>query len=231
MCRLRHPVLTSPWLALAFAAFLAPGLAASPATNSAAGPGQASLVLVATRGSSFELMAAWGLSRDLGPEPLLGQAIPLGSTLSTGTDSTAVLRLEPSGTLLFMGENSALSPRALEDPSYPRTEIDVLKGRLRVLSVPGRVLRLRSPGAIVLSGFELPGGGGTELGILVEEGLDITAVRTGLVAATRLGSGAEYQVGLQLGPGLKANALEPDYRALPFDTGEWQASFGDLLGP
>lgn len=230
MRRLSLAVYLVPILALAFAVLSAPGAGASPGVGPTAssGPG---LFLVAARGSHFELMASWGLSRDLGPEPILGQAIPLGSTLSTGPDSAAILRLEPSGTLLFMGENSALSPKALEEPSYPRTEIDVTKGRLRALIAPGRVLRLRSPEAITLAGLELPGGGWTDLGILVGEGLDSTAVRAGLAVWTRLGSGAEYQVGLQLGPGHKANARDPAFQALPLGAGEWEASFGDLVGP
>jgi hypothetical protein len=230
MRRLPLAAFLLPILALAFAVLPAPEAVASPAPGPTAnsGPG---LFLVAARGSHFELMASWGLSRDLGPEPVLGQAIPLGSTLSTGVDSAAILRLEPSGTLLFMGENTALSPKVIEEPSYPRTEIDVPKGRLRALIAPGRALRLRSPEAITLAGLELPGGGWTDLGILVGEGLDSAAVRTGLAVWTRLGSGAEYQVGLQLGPGHKANARDLSLQALPLGAGEWEASFGDLVRP
>lgn len=185
---------------------------------------------MATRGSHFELMASWGLSRDLGPEPVLGQAIPLGATLTTGPDSTAVLRIEPAGTLLFLGEDSALAPKVLEDPGYPRSEIDLLRGRLRVLVAPGRVLRLRTPEAVVMTGLDQAGGGGTELGLLVGEGLDRLLVRTGLAISTRLGSAAEYQVGLALGSGMKADAQEAGHKARPLEAGEWEGSIGDL-GP
>lgn len=176
-----------------------------------AGLAQSRLVLEAVTGPHLELTENYGLSKDLGPEPLLGQAIVLGNVLKTGGDTIAYLRIEPLGTRLILGPDSAISPRALEDRTWPQSEFNLLEGSLDLELAPGHPCQVRTPLALAIGGLDTSGP--SRLSLMVRVGVDRLEVKEGLVRYTRLGPSMENQVVLLVKAGEAANALASDFRA------------------
>jgi hypothetical protein len=143
---------------------------------------------------------------ELFPEDLEGEELPPGSTLVTESGDYAELRLEPTGTIIRISENTNFTVQGLQGRDGGKENVfAIAHGKFRAVVAKGRGDRYRFQGPTAVCGVR-----GTDMGMLVERGVrEVAFVLDGAVDYT---NAAGQQIALQAGQ--LADAMAAAFQAL-----------------
>jgi hypothetical protein len=140
------------------------------------------------------------------PEDLEGEELPPGSTLVTEVGDYAELRLDPSGTIIRISENTNFTVQELQGREGSRENVfAVAQGKFRAVVAREKGARYRFQGPTAVCGVR-----GTDMGMLVERGIrEVAFVLDGAVDYT---NAAGRQIALQAGQ--LADAMAAAFEAM-----------------
>jgi len=180
------------------------------------------LVLEYVDGSELSVIEADGSILKLNAGIFEGDPLPLGSTISTGPNTTAELKLTPNGTLIKIARSTLFTLTSLASSAQDKNAFTLVAGKIRAVAAKGGNYELKTQTAVC-------GVRGTDFILLVEEGKrELLTVVKGLVAMQKIDAVGAIIAEAAVGAGKAVDALAPLFEAFAIDEKFIAEQFGDM---
>ncbi|MBN1243829.1 MAG: FecR domain-containing protein, partial [Spirochaetales bacterium] len=181
-----------------------------------------SFVLEFVDGSTLTVVTPDGVTLAYGTGILEADAVPVGSTIKTGADTTAEFRMVPNKTLVKIARGTTIRLEKLGASPAETNVIALAAGKIRAVAAKGGKYEVKTPTTVA-------GVRGTDFTLSFEDGVkNILTVKEGLVDFARIGADGSLGASLSVAAGQFADAFGDSFQAAAFSPEIFASEFGDV---
>jgi hypothetical protein len=202
-----------------FLIFIALPILAAAQGKSAAGQ---KLILEFVDGTDLTVTSADKSVSKLGVGIIEGDAVPVGSTIATGPDTSAELRLKPNGTIIKIAKSTSFTVAGLATTAKDKNAFALVAGKIRAVAAKGAQYEISSRTAVCAVR-------GTDFSFAVEDGARAELmVAKGLVQFDKLDDAGALLGSLSIGAGEAADAFAASFASFKYSPEQFAEQFGDV---
>ncbi len=201
--------------------FLLPAIAAAQGKTAVAA-GQ-KLILEFVDGPDLSVVAADKSVKKIGVGIMEGDDVPVGSTIVTGTGTSAELKLKPNGTIIKLAKSTSFTIAGLASSAKETNAFALVAGKIRAVASKGANYQISSTTAVCAVR-------GTDFSFAVEEGAKaVLMVAKGLVQFDKVDPATNAVLGsIPVAMGEAADAFADSFAAFQYSADQFAEQFGDV---
>ena len=152
-----------------------------------------------------------------------GDSLPAGSTLITGPDTSAELKLTPNGSIIKVGKGATFAVVGLAAQAADKNAFQVAAGKIKTVAAKGSNISVSTPTAVC-------GVRGTDFVVDVDKntGKEMLAVKHGLVDFSKVDATGAVLAKIHVASGQAANALSQVFSAVAYSVQQYDQDNADI---